>query len=137
MCSKGESTASASSGCGWSDVRTRYQEIPAYRTRDGSEIRELMHPDVHGNANQSLAEAQVMPGESTVKHCHRRSEELYHVTHGTGWMTLGEARFAISPGDTVLISPGIAHCVEATGTEPLRILCCCSPAYRHDDTVLL
>lgn len=118
-------------------MHTRYQEIPAYETRDGSEIRELMHPAVHGNANQSLAEARVLPGESTALHYHRLSEELYHVTQGAGWMTLGEARFLIEPGDTVLISPGVAHCVEASGEAVLRILCCCSPAYGHDDTVLL
>lgn len=39
---------------GWSEVRTRYPDIPVYETLDGSEIRELMHPAVHGNVNQSL-----------------------------------------------------------------------------------
>jgi hypothetical protein len=35
-------------------LRTRYADIPAWRTLDGSEIRELCHPAVHGNRNQSL-----------------------------------------------------------------------------------
>lgn len=131
------STASANSVSVWSEVRSRYRDATAYRTRDGSEIRELMHPGVHGNAQQSLAEAIVHPGEATVRHFHRQSEELYHVTHGSGWMFLGEARFVIEPGDTVCIAPGVEHCVEATGAEPLRILCCCSPAYGHDDTFLV
>lgn len=26
-----------------------YAAVPAYHTKDGSEIRELMHPAVHGN----------------------------------------------------------------------------------------
>jgi len=118
-------------------MRTRYDDIPAYRTLDGSEIRELMHPAVHGNVQQSLAEALVAPGATTLRHYHRCSEELYHVTAGEGWMTLGETRFAIAPGDTVLIPPGTAHCVEAAISGPLRLLCCCSPAYRHEDTELL
>ena len=118
-------------------MRTRYDDIPAYRTLDGSEIRELMHPAVHGNAQQSLAEALVAPGAATLRHCHRRSEELYHVTAGEGWMTLGEARFSIAPGDTVLIPPGTAHQLEANLLGPLCLLCCCSPAYRHEDTFLL
>ena len=59
--------------------RTRYADLPAYRTLDGSEIRELCHPAVHGNRNQSLAEAIVEPGQSTRLHAHRQSEELYHV----------------------------------------------------------
>ena len=34
-----------------------YRDIEPYVTKDGSEIRELMHPAVHGNEKQSLAEA--------------------------------------------------------------------------------
>ena len=86
---------------------------------------------------QSLAEARVSPGQSTLRHCHRESEEIYHVTQGEGWMTLGEARFPIAPGDTVLIPPGTAHQLEANLLGPLCLLCCCSPAYRHEDTFLL
>ena len=117
--------------------RTRYADIPAYRTLDGSEIRELCHPAVHGNHNQSLAEAIVEPGQSTRLHAHRQSEELYHVLAGRGVMTLGQEQFPVRPGDTVLIDPGTPHCIAADGPEPLRLLCCCSPAYAHDDTDLL
>lgn len=119
------------------DMKTRYHEIPAYITKDGSEIRELMHPIVHGNALQSLAEAVVRPAEKTQLHLHRISEELYHVTAGAGIMTLGDSSFPIEVGDTVLIPLGTPHCVEATMGEPLHILCCCSPAYCHDDTEIL
>lgn len=118
-------------------VKSAYADVPAYLTKDGSEIRELMHPAVHGNGRQSLAEATVAPGRRTRRHRHAVSEELYHVTAGAGFMTLGDERFRVTVGDTVLIPPGIAHCIEATGTEPLRVLCCCSPAYSHDDTELL
>lgn len=118
-------------------LKTRYQDATAYTTRDGSEIRELLHPDHHGARNQSLAEAIVAPGQRTLLHRHTLTEELYHVAAGSGLMTLGSEQFPVSVGDTVLIPPCTAHCIEATGTEPLRILCCCSPAYRHDDTELL
>lgn len=116
---------------------TRYREIPAYLTKDGSEIRELLHPDHQGNRNQSLAEARVAPGQGTALHRHRQSEELYHVTQGQGLMTLGEARFRVGAGDTVLIPPGSAHCIDNDGDETLVLLCCCSPAYSHEDTELL
>ena len=42
-------------------MHTRYADIPVYRTKDGSQIRELMHPEHHGNRTQSLAEAIVAP----------------------------------------------------------------------------
>lgn len=118
-------------------MKTRYADIPAYITRDGSEIRELMHPSLHGGSRQSLAEATVPAGARTLLHRHRASEEIYHVTAGRGRMRLGEASFDVGPGDSVLIPPGTAHCIEATGDAPLRILCCCSPAYAHEDTELL
>ncbi|MCG6967178.1 MAG: cupin domain-containing protein [Chromatiaceae bacterium] len=116
---------------------TRYRNQAAFETKDGSEIRELMHPGVHGNAAQSLAEARIAPGQTTALHWHRKSEELYHVTAGQGLMTLGNERFEILPGDTVAIAPGTPHCAQNTGSETLVILCCCSPPYSHEDTELL
>jgi mannose-6-phosphate isomerase-like protein (cupin superfamily) len=118
-------------------MKTRYADSPAYITTDGSTIRELMHPSVHGNRLQSLAEATVAPGERTQLHRHAVTEELYHVTAGSGIMTLGDSCFKVGAGDTVQIAPGTPHRIEATGAEPLRILCCCSPPYSHEDTELL
>lgn len=117
--------------------RSQYAEVGAYRTKDGSEIRELMHPAVHGNAAQSLAEAVVSPGAGTALHRHAVTEEIYHFTAGEGVMTLGAGRFAVRAGDTVWIAPGTPHRVENTGLLPLKILCACAPAYTHDDTELL
>lgn len=118
-------------------VKTRHADIAPYLTKDGSEIRELMHPAHHGSRNQSLAEAVVPAGTRTLLHRHRETEELYHVTSGEGLLTLGDEKMKVSPGDTALIPPGTPHCIEAIGEGPLRILCCCSPAYRHGDTELL
>jgi mannose-6-phosphate isomerase-like protein (cupin superfamily) len=118
-------------------TQTRYADVPAYITKDGSEIRELMHPSLHGNRLQSLAEATVAPGVRTQLHRHVVTEELYHISSGRGLMTLGDTCFTVGVGDTVLIAPGMPHSIEATGAEPLRILCCCSPPYSHEDTELL
>lgn len=114
-----------------------YASVPAYVTKDGSIIRELMHPAVHDNTNQSLAEAMVPPGTRTRLHRHQRTEELYHITSGEGRMTLGTETFLVRVGDTLCIPPGTPHCIEALGAEPLRLLCCCAPAYSHGDTELL
>jgi mannose-6-phosphate isomerase-like protein (cupin superfamily) len=116
---------------------TRYPDQIPFDTKDGSEIRELMHPAVHGNERQSLAEARILPGRKTALHMHLESEELYHVIAGEGRMTLDDRRFEVRPGDTVAIAPQTPHCIENTGTTPLVILCCCSPPYSHADTELL
>jgi mannose-6-phosphate isomerase-like protein (cupin superfamily) len=118
-------------------MKTQYRNSTAFITKDGSEIRVLLQPDPHGNRNQSLAEATVPPGIRTLLHLHRLTEELYHITAGGGLMTLGDESFAVEVGDTVLIPPGTAHCIEALGSLPLRFLCCCSPAYSHEDTELI
>jgi mannose-6-phosphate isomerase-like protein (cupin superfamily) len=115
---------------------THYSDSKPYQTKDGSIIRELLHPDLHNNKNQSLAEAIVPLNSKTLLHKHKTSEEVYHVTQGNGLMTLGAQTFSIEQGDTVCIPPGTAHCVENKGEVELKILCCCSPAYQHDDTEL-
>lgn len=118
-------------------MKTKYGKIRTYTTKDGSIIRELMHPDVHGNANLSLAEANISPGCATLLHRHQKSEEIYHLTAGGGLMILGTEKFDVTDGDTVCIPPGTAHQIRNTGNIPLKILCCCSPPYSHDDTELL
>ena len=118
-------------------LRTRIKDITAYVTRDGSEIRELMHPAAQGNKAQSLAEAIVKQGQQTHLHQHHNSEELYLITNGKGYMTLGEEQFDVIVGDTICIPPGTPHCIKNIGTEALHILCMCSPPYNHDDTELL
>lgn len=117
--------------------RTAYGAIAPYITKDGSQIRELLHPEHHEIRQQSLAEAIVPPGATTLLHRHAVTEEIYHVTQGCGVMTLGDAQFAIAVGDSIAIAPGTPHCVSNTGATALHILCCCAPAYSHADTELL
>ena len=114
-----------------------YRQLTPFITKDGSIIREMMHPAVHGNREQSLAEAIVPPGGATVPHCHSRSEEIYHFTAGDGLMRLGEEEFAVTAGDTVCIPPGIPHSLNNPGQRELRLLCCSSPPYADEDTELL
>ena len=118
-------------------LKTVYNEIQPYTSKDGALIRELMHPEVQGNSNQSLAEAMIAPGTATSVHLHKRGEEIYHVTTGKGQMILGDETFEVAMGDTVCIPPGTLHRLENTGKEPLKVLCCCAPPYSHDDTELM
>ena len=115
-------------------VRSRAAQTESFVTLDGSTIRELMHPARHGNRAQSLAEATVPQGESTRRHYHIESEELYCILAGEGIVHLGEERLAVSQGDTVLIPPGTHHCIDNTGQDALVFLCCCAPAYSDHDT---
>ena len=62
--------------------------VPAFTTKDGSEIRELLAYRNSAIRNQSLAEARVPVGGSTMEHYHAKSEEIYYITHGTGRMRI-------------------------------------------------
>lgn len=123
-------------------MKTRRDDIQPYVTKDGSLIRELMHPAVHppastesgGGGRLSLAEAEVGPGVATMVHVHDRAEEIYHFTAGSGRMILDGREFSVGPGDTVRIAPGLAHAVRNDANIPLVFLCCCAPPYAHDDT---
>ena len=118
-------------------VKSEYNKIKPYTTKDSSLIRELMHPNVHGNANLSLAEAIVPVGSTTFLHKHHQSEEIYHILEGSGLMTIRDKKFEVRAGDTIYIPPGEPHQIQNSGQIPLRFLCCCSPPYSHDDTELL
>ncbi|MFL5869135.1 MAG: cupin domain-containing protein [Thermoleophilaceae bacterium] len=111
-------------------------EVEPFTTLDGSTIREVAGPAIESAGNQSLAEASVPPGGATTEHYHRTTEEIYFFTHGAGRMRLAEEERDVGPGDTVVIPPGARHKVWNTGAEPLRLLCCCAPAYSDEDTVL-
>jgi mannose-6-phosphate isomerase-like protein (cupin superfamily) len=106
----------------------------AYTTADGSTIRELVGPPNAPVLNQSLAEATLEPGQATQRHYHAESEEIYYVVEGEGEMELEGARREVGAGDAVLIPPGAWHQLRAAGGGRLRFLCCCAPAYRHEDT---
>jgi mannose-6-phosphate isomerase-like protein (cupin superfamily) len=114
----------------------RLDQREPFITLDGSEIRELVGIPTGNAANQSLAQATVPPGATTEAHYHRTSEEIYLFTAGAGRMMLGGEEAAVRAGDCVVIPPGVEHQLVNDGDGPLVLLCCCSPPYSHEDTVL-
>jgi mannose-6-phosphate isomerase-like protein (cupin superfamily) len=112
------------------------REVPAFTTKDGSEIRELLAYRNSGIRNQSLAEARVPVGGSTLEHYHPKTEEIYLITAGSGKMRIENETRAVEVGDAIAIPPGRKHKIWNTGAGVLTLLCCCAPAYEHSDTVI-
>jgi len=110
--------------------------VPAFITKDGSEIRELLAHRNSAIRNQSLAEARVPVGGSTLEHYHPKTEEIYYITSGSGRMRIEDETREVQPGDAIAIPPGRRHKIWNTGSETLKLLCCCAPAYEHNDTVI-
>jgi mannose-6-phosphate isomerase-like protein (cupin superfamily) len=110
------------------EIRNRDRDASPFVTTDGSTIREYLH-----TTRQSLAEASLGSGQSTRRHYHARSEEIYLVLEGGGVLEVGGRTSEVGPGDAILIPPGAPHRLDA-GDGGARLLCCCVPAYSDDDT---
>jgi mannose-6-phosphate isomerase-like protein (cupin superfamily) len=117
------------------DIRN-LNEVPAFTTKDGSEIRELLAYRNSAIRNQSLAEARLRPGGSTQEHYHPKTEEIYYITAGAGKIRIENEIRQVQPGDAIAIPPGQKHKIWNTAPEPLTFLCCCAPAYEDADTVI-
>ena len=117
--------------------RINVKDVKPFITVDSSEIREILAHRNSSIKNQSLAEARIKPGKSTLRHHHNKTEEVYYIVQGTARMELGEKKFDVETGDAIAILPGTPHKISNTGKEDLVLLCCCAPAYEHSDTVLL
>jgi mannose-6-phosphate isomerase-like protein (cupin superfamily) len=111
-------------------------DAPPFTTKDGSEIRELLAYRNSCIRAQSLAEARLPVGGSTQEHYHIKTEEIYYITHGAGRMRIESETREVKPGDAIAIPPGQKHKIWNTGSETLRLLCCCAPAYEHSDTII-
>ena len=122
------------------EIQSRAKNKP-FMAKDGSEIRLILDPKNSSVKNQSIAEALLQPGQKTTPHLHKKTEEIYFILDGEGRMGLKEGGKwvfqGMLPEEAVLIPPGTPHTIENTGSIPLRILCCCTPAYADKDTVLL
>ncbi len=110
----------------------KYSEQIPFTTKDGSTITSILDSANAPVQKQSLAEASLPAGNSTERHYHKDSEELYYITSGNGIMEINGATREIVPGDAILIPPGAWHEIKATTN--LVFLCCCAPPYRHEDT---
>src|SRR5437764_5452329 len=98
-------------------------EVPAFTTKDGSEIRELLAHRNSAIRNQSLAEARLPPGAATTPHYHPLTEEIYYILEGAGRMTIGDVSSDVGPGDAIAIPPGAVHTITNTGAATLKFLC--------------
>ena len=117
------------------EIFQRDQATP-FTTADGSQIRELVHPNFSSAQNQSLAEATLAPGGATTEHYHPRAEEIYYILRGSARLQLDGQVRELKAGDAVLIAIGLRHKICNTGSEDLIFLCCCAPAYSDEDTIL-
>ncbi len=105
-----------------------------FTTKDGSTIISILDLSNAPVKNQSLAEASLPANKSTERHYHKLSEEFYYLLEGQAEMEINGIRKTMTSGDAVVIPPQSWHQITASKDGPIRLLCCCSPPYSHDDT---
>ena len=106
------------------------------KTRHGSEIRPLIDRTVSSITQCSLAEEILMPGQAVTPHHHRQIEEIYYVLEGRGVMSVGTEQREVASGDAIFVPRDHRHTLTNTGTEPMRLILACGPAFFYEDEVL-
>ena len=104
-------------------------------TAHGSEIRPLIDRTSSGITQCSLAEEVLPPGHSVTPHHHQQLEEIYYIITGNGMMTVGNEQHEVGPGDAIYIPRLHRHTLENTGSEPIRLLVACGPAFFYEDEI--
>lgn len=104
-------------------------------TSHGSEIRPLIDRTTSGITNCSLAEETLPPGCAVTPHYHREIEEVYYVVSGSGAMTVGDETRQVHAGDSIYVPRGQRHSLANNGTEPIKLILVCGPAFFYEDQV--
>ena len=94
---------------------TTLEESPVERTGD-REFRVLL------SAGLSITQfAGLIPPGRAPEH-HHTYDEVVHVLAGQGVVHLSGGQTEIGPGTSIYLPPYQPHCLENTGSEPLRVL---------------
>lgn len=107
----------------------------AYRTKDKTDIKELLNAEVFPGLGLSLAEAALAAGGRSAEHRHPEFDEIYYCLQGRGVLFIDGAPHPFAPGDFYLLPRGSSHYL--TAARDLRLLCICQPGYSHEGTELL
>jgi mannose-6-phosphate isomerase-like protein (cupin superfamily) len=104
-------------------------------TPHGSAIRPLIDRTTSAITQCSLAEETLPPGCAVTPHHHREIEEIYYVISGRGLMTVGDETREVSAGDAIYVPRDHRHSLRNTGSEPIRLVLVCGPAFFYEDQV--
>ena len=104
-------------------------------TLHGSEIRPLIDRTTAAITQCSLAEEILLPGQEVTPHRHQTIEEIYYVVEGHGVMSVGDEQSEVSACDAIFIPRQHRHTLKNTGTEPIKLLLVCGPAFFYEDEV--
>lgn len=108
-------------------------DCPEFIAGDGTQLRELLHPDKQAIAlRYSLAHAVVPVGQVSTPHALTTSE-VYYILAGRGEISINGETSPVDPGDAVYIPPQACQHIRNTGDSPLVFICLVDPAWQQED----
>ena len=111
-------------------------DCPEFIAGDGTQLRELLHPDKQAiDLRYSLAHAVVPVGQVSTPHALTTSE-VYYILTGQGEMYIDGETSLVEPGDAVHIPPHARQYIRNTGDRPLVFICLVDPAWRQADETI-
>lgn len=119
------------------ETRVPYASALPYTAADGSLVRELLHPEIHGALKTSLSEMVVAPFGESALYTHPGSDLTVHFLEGRGSMRVDARIFSAAERDTVYVPSGSSWQVHNSGDCFLRLLCFFSPFHKHSETIIV
>ncbi|MDL5047266.1 cupin domain-containing protein [Oscillatoria amoena NRMC-F 0135] len=114
----------------------KLHECEEFIAGDGTQLRELLHPDKQPlELRYSLAHAIVPVGQTSILHSLTTSE-VYYILSGEGEMHIDEEVQRVEPGDAVYIPPNAKQFIHNCSQEPLVFICMVDPAWRKEDETI-
>ena len=111
-------------------------DCPEFIAGDGTQLRELLHPDKQAiDLRYSLAHAVVPVGQVSTPHALTTSE-VYYILTGQGEMYIDGETSLVEPGDAVYIPPHARQYIRNIGDRPLVFICRVDPAWRQADETI-
>ena len=99
-----------------------------YYFDEGCYINELSN--VATDDDVSIAQARVLPGQTTRWHRLNNTVERYVILQGKGQVEIGQLpATTVNPGDVTLIPAGCPQRITNTGNTDLVFLAICSPRF--------
>jgi mannose-6-phosphate isomerase-like protein (cupin superfamily) len=72
----------------------------------------------------SISQIILEPNESTQRHYHQKTTEVYSISSGQGIIQCADSKTFVEANSVVIIEPNIVHQIINTGDEELVVLSC-------------
>lgn len=107
-------------------------ECPQFIAGDGTLLREVLHPTVHGAPiRYSVAHAALGPGRRSLPH-RLAGSEVYFILQGHGRIHIESESGEVGAGNVVYVPPKATQFIENTGSGELTFLCIVDPAWNAE-----